>query len=79
MRNFVILGASALVLALGVAQASASQNNSVADFRAAPRRNRLTLASCATSAVSRSTRATRRRRYQSEFTPNERSSTHGGN
>ena len=34
MRNFVVLGASALVLALGVAQASASQNNSVADFRA---------------------------------------------
>jgi hypothetical protein len=27
MRNFVILGASALVLALGVAQASASVNN----------------------------------------------------
>ena len=27
MRNFVILGASALVLALGVAQASASPNN----------------------------------------------------
>jgi cytochrome oxidase Cu insertion factor (SCO1/SenC/PrrC family) len=35
MRNFIVLGASALVLALGVAQASASQNNSVADFRAA--------------------------------------------
>jgi DNA-binding transcriptional regulator YdaS (Cro superfamily) len=36
MRNLVILGASALVLALGVAQASASQNgNSVADYRAA--------------------------------------------
>ena len=35
MRNFVILGAAALVLALGVAQASASQNNSVADYRAA--------------------------------------------
>ena len=34
MRNIVILGASALVLALGVAQASASQNNSVMDFRA---------------------------------------------
>jgi hypothetical protein len=34
MRNFIVLGASALVLALGVAQASASQNNSVADFRA---------------------------------------------
>ena len=27
MRNFVILGASALVLALGVAQASAAQSN----------------------------------------------------
>jgi hypothetical protein len=35
MRNIIALGASALVLALGVAQASASQNNSVADFRAA--------------------------------------------
>jgi hypothetical protein len=35
MRNIIVLGASALVLALGVAQASASQNNSVADFRAA--------------------------------------------
>ena len=35
MRNIIILGASALVLALGVAQASASQNNSVADYRAA--------------------------------------------
>jgi len=34
MRNFIVLGASALVLALGVAQASASQNNSVADYRA---------------------------------------------
>ena len=34
MRNFIVLGASALVLALGVAQASASQNNSVMDFRA---------------------------------------------
>jgi hypothetical protein len=31
MRNIIVLGASALVLALGVAQASASQNNSVAD------------------------------------------------
>jgi hypothetical protein len=35
MRNVIILGASALVLALGVAQASASQSNSVADYRAA--------------------------------------------
>jgi hypothetical protein len=35
MRNIIVFGASALVLALGVAQASASQNNSVADFRAA--------------------------------------------
>jgi len=35
MRNIIVLGASALVLALGVAQASASQNNSVADYRAA--------------------------------------------
>ena len=34
MRNIIVLGASALVLALGVAQASASQNNSVADYRA---------------------------------------------
>ena len=34
MRNVLILGASARVLALGVAQASASQNNSVADYRA---------------------------------------------
>ena len=34
MRNVLILGASALVLALGVAQASASQSNSVADYRA---------------------------------------------
>ena len=33
MRNIAILGASALVLALGVAQASA--NNSVLDYRAA--------------------------------------------
>jgi len=31
MRNFIVVGASALVLALGVVQASASQNNSVAD------------------------------------------------
>jgi len=34
MRKIIVLGASALVLALGVAQASASQNNSVADYRA---------------------------------------------
>ena len=79
MRNIIVLGASALVLALGVAQASASQNNSVADIRAEASAQPAYTGELRDFRGQSVDQGYSQAPYQSEFTPNERSSTHGGN